>query len=51
VAELRIGSILNILFDLLPIALIIADLFTAGADGQKPPKGFDFRQGLLKFTY
>ena len=36
-------------FDLVPVALIVADTLAGGADGQQAAQGFDFVQGALEF--
>ena len=49
VCEFSIGVVFNICFDLMPIAVIIADFFAACTNGQKPTQCFDLRQSVLKF--
>jgi hypothetical protein len=47
--ELGVRVISHIDFDLGPVAVVVADLFAGGADGQQPAQGLDFGERVLKF--
>ena len=47
-AELRIGVLTEIIFNLIPVTFIIANSLTGCTDGQKALKGFHLRQGFLQ---
>jgi len=42
--------LLNITFNLIPIAFVVTNFFTSGADGQKTTQGFDFSKRAAKFV-
>ncbi len=45
-AELGFGMLLDVGFNLVPIALVVADPLAGSADGQHAAQCFDFRQRL-----
>ena len=47
-AELGIGSVLNIMLDLLPVALVIPDVFAVRANGNEALKGSYLSQSFFK---
>src|SRR5213594_1844554 len=51
VAEFGVGVPCEVMFDLLPIILVIADFFAVGADREDAAELFDFRQRLLEFLH
>jgi len=40
-AEIRFGMFLDVTFNLLPVAVVIADIFAVGANGKKAREGLD----------
>ena len=48
VAEVSLGAIPDIRFNLIPIPLIITDLLAGCTDGKQAAQGFDFRKGVQK---
>ena len=43
-SELRLRMIMDIRFDLIPVALIVPYIFAGGTDGQHPAQCFDLSQ-------
>lgn len=50
VCQLQVGMVSEILFNLIPVSLVIAYLFAVATDGQKAAENPDFLQGFFQFV-
>ncbi len=48
--QLQVGMVPEILFDLIPVSLVIAYLFAVATDGQKAAEDPDFVQGFFQLV-
>ena len=48
VGEVGVGMAGDVVLDLLPGAVVFADFFAGGADGQQAAEGFDLLEGFLQ---
>lgn len=47
-AEVRVRVLADVCLDLVPVAIVVADLLAVSADGQQAAQGLDLRQRVLE---